>query len=869
MPRSDRIFTLIAGLTVIFVGHICLAQREPVLKQIDVPHSYYYREMYVPQLTTGPSSAAWLPDSQTLIYSMAGSLWRQKLGSTSAVQLTPGPGYDYQPDCSPDGRWAVFSRYDHDAVELWVLDLQEGSTRELTFDRAVNLEPRFSPDGKKIAFVSTSSKGHFHVFVGNFSAGRLSDIQQLTPEHVSDLPRYYYSKVDHEISPVWSRDGSEILFISNRGHIHGTGGFWRTKAEPGADAREIHYEETTWRARPDFSPDGKRMVYASYLGGQWHQLWVMPADGGDAFPISYGDYDNTNPRWSPEGSKIAFISNRGGNTSLWVETIPGGEQTQVVVRERKHLRPMGRLSLRVLGSAGEPVAARVFVTAADGRAYAPDDAWMQADDSFIRSERPFEAHYFDTSGTSELTVPAGSVQVDIMRGFENGFEQRRVDVTAGKTFSLTIQLARPNLPYAAGEWVSGDVHVHMDYVGTYRNTPKHLILQADAENLAIVENLVVNKEQRFPDIAYFLPRTGLAGEPAKSDNHGGRRGPQGNSPNLDPASTLNHLLLHGQEFHTSYWGHLGLLGLKNNLILPGYVAYPNTAAASLYPANLNVADMAHAQGALVGYVHPFDTAPDPEKDASLSHELPADVALGKVDYIEVVGFSDHKSTAEVWYKLLNCGFRLPTAAGTDFMGNYASLRGPAGLNRVYAQVKPGPLKIDPWLESIKAGRTFATNGPLLYFEAGGKGPGGEVRFERKQGLAFKAIMRSIVPVDHLQIVCNGKVVREVGMTHDRKSSDASGTIQLESSGWCVLRAFSDKAEYPILDLYPYATTSPVYVSLEGAPLHQPGEAKFFVAWMDRLIADAESNTSWHTDAEKQAVLTAFRKARGKYEMLAH
>ena len=91
----------------------------------------------------------------------------------------------------------------------------------------------------------------------------------------------------------------------------------------------------------DFSPDGKRMVYASYLGRSWHQLWVMPAAGGDAFPISYGDYDNTNPRWSPDGAKIAFISNRSGNTSLWIQTIPGGTQSEIVPRDRKYLRPMG------------------------------------------------------------------------------------------------------------------------------------------------------------------------------------------------------------------------------------------------------------------------------------------------------------------------------------------------------------------------------------------------------------------------------------------------------------------------------------------------------------------------------------------------
>ncbi len=822
----------------------CFAQREPVLKQIDLPHPYYFREMYLPQLTTGPSAAAWSPDSYSLVYSMAGSLWHQELRSAKAEQLTAGPGYDYQPDWSSDQRWVAFARYDHDAVELWSLDLRDGRTRQMTSGGAVNVEPRFSPDGKRLAFVSTSYNGHFHIFVGRFNEGLLSDVRQLTPENVSSLPRYYYSQVDHEISPAWTRDGSEILFVSNRGHIHGTGGFWRIKAEPGAEAavhyEEIHYEETNWKARPDFSPDGKRMVYASYLGQSWHQLWVMPAAGGDAFPISYGAFDNVNPRWSPDGSKIAFISNRGGNTSLWVQTIPGGAQTEVIARERKYLKPMGRISLRVVDAAGKPVAARVFVTAADGLAYAPDNAWIHADDSFDRTERPFEAHYFDTSGVSEVMVPAGDAEVDVMRGFENHFECRKVEVKADSATQLTVRMVPLSVAVdATSHWVSGDVHVHMNYGGTYRNTPAHLVEQATAENLGVVEDLVVNKEQRIPDIAYF-------------------------SPELDPVSTADHLLLHGQEFHTSYWGHLGLLNLTRNFILPGYAAYPNTAAASLYPANANVADMAHEQGALVGYVHPFDSFPDPAKDEHLTAELAADVALGKVDYIEVLGFSDHKSTAEVWYKLLNCGFRLPTAAGTDFMGNYASLRGPVGLNRVYAEVPSGPLQIGPWLAAIKAGRTFATNGPLLRFSLGGQAIGGEVRLEKKQEVRFSAEMNSMVPVDHLQIVCNGKVARELAMNSDRSSAHVDGSIPLDTGGWCVLRAFSDKAEYPILDLYPYATTSPVYVSVAGAPVRNAADAAYFVAWVDRLISAARSNTSWNTEAEKESVLSMLQEARVKY-----
>lgn len=86
-----------------------LAQREPVLRQVKVPHGYYYREMYLPQLTSGPSAATWSPDGQELIYSMQGSLWRQRLGSKEARQLTTGPGYAYQPDWSPDGRHVVYA----------------------------------------------------------------------------------------------------------------------------------------------------------------------------------------------------------------------------------------------------------------------------------------------------------------------------------------------------------------------------------------------------------------------------------------------------------------------------------------------------------------------------------------------------------------------------------------------------------------------------------------------------------------------------------------------------------------------------------------------------------------------------------------
>src|ERR1700740_589270 len=68
---------LVAGFALVTFTPGATAQREPVLKQINEPHAYYFREISLPQLRTGPGSMAWSPDSRSLVYSMAGSLWLQ------------------------------------------------------------------------------------------------------------------------------------------------------------------------------------------------------------------------------------------------------------------------------------------------------------------------------------------------------------------------------------------------------------------------------------------------------------------------------------------------------------------------------------------------------------------------------------------------------------------------------------------------------------------------------------------------------------------------------------------------------------------------------------------------------------------------
>jgi Tol biopolymer transport system component len=838
-------------LGVFLAAGAALAERQPVLQQIDLPHPYYYREMYLPQLTSGPSSVAWSPDSKELIYSMAGSLWRQVLASPGppavAQQLTAALAYDYQPDWSPDGRWVVYSSYQGAAVELWLLDLSTGATQALTHNGGVNVEARFSPDGERIAFVSTQYHRRFHIFTATFRDGQLQDLRRLTGEHKSTLPRYYYSAFDHELSPVWTRDGKSILFVSNRDRIYGTGGFWRIAADAGvapeadteaaSHAQPVHDEETNWKARPDVSPDGTRLVYSSYLGRSWHNLWMLPAQGGDAFPIGYADWDQTNPRWSPDGTRVAFIANRTGTTQIGVLKVPGGHVEYVHIAERRFRSPMTRLRLDIKDASGGPGTARVSITDAAGRFYAPRDAWVHADDGIDLKLHPFEAHYFHAHAAQWVDVPVGGIHVEVLHGFERGFQTLEVPTRAGQTAKLEVNLGEGawDVP-DEHHWVSADVHVHMNYGGVYRNTPANLARQAQGEHLGFVNALIVNKEQRFPDIEH-------------------------NGVGRDPYSLPDTLIVHSQEYHTSYWGHLGLLNIQDGVILPGYAGYPNTAAASLFPMNADVADIAHARGALVGYVHPFDEYPEPiaKPHQVLTSELPVDVALGKVDYMEILGFSDHRSTARVWYQLLNLGFHIPAAGGTDAMANFASLRGPVGMNRVFARVPEGDIRADSWFDALKRGRTFATNGPLLGFSLDEAQIGDTLNAAAPKTVTYSVRLQSIVPVDHLELVCNGRVVES--LAHRVDQGEYKGSLPLKDSGWCVVRASTDAARYPVLDNYVYATTSPIYIEIEGRPVKSPQDARYFAAWIDRMMETTAAYPDWNSATEKEGVMQRLKDAQ--------
>src|SRR5271157_2409257 len=83
--------------------------------------------------------------------------------------------------------------------------------------------------------------------------------------------------------------------------------------------------------------------------------------------------------------------------------------------------------------------------------------------------------------------------------------------------------------------------------------------------------------------------------------------------------------------------------------------------------------------------------------------------------------------------------------------------------------------------------------------------------------------------------------------------------------WGAMGTSREKAEYPVMDKYEYATTSPVYVTIGGKRAYAREDAEYFKAWIERTIEVTEKYPDWNSAAEKELVMKRLREARGVYE----
>ncbi len=482
------------------------------------------------------------------------------------------------------------------------------------------------------------------------------------------------------------------------------------------------------------------------------------------------------------------------------------------------------------------------LVASDGRAYAPDDG-------FARVIAVSETHYFHADGEFEVTVPAGPLRLEVLRGFAYLPVSAEAVVVAGETGTLSVQLGRRLGGEAFRAWYSGDTHAHDLHQGRFGLTHRTLFLQSVAEDLN-VSNVLIHMDGtrlmgRWED---------LSGEP-------------------HPLSTGTHIMQFAQEFRGSL-GHVGLLGI-NRFVLPLIGGTPGTAFGET-ASDLPYLDGARAQGGIAGFMHPYLNAG--RNPAGWSGSLiPVDVALGRGDFYDVASlYSDELGSAEMYYKLLNCGFRLPATGGTD---NFPDVwrDPPPGTDRTYARVD-GPLSVASWLAAVKAGRTFATNGPLItHFTVDAVDAGGEVRLPSggRGDVIVDARVVSIAPVDRLEVVVNGEVVAAVAPPGGTTVPGAAGSHELAyrgsvaapDGGWVAVRAVGPAHRY-VADSYGFSHTSPVYVVREGRPGFVSAADAQYLGEVVEAIRDRAGRGAWRSDAARAAFMQELDEARAVYRRLA-
>jgi hypothetical protein len=103
------------------------------------------------------------------------------------------------------------------------------------------------------------------------------------------------------------------------------------------------------------------------------------------------------------------------------------------------------------------------------------------------------------------------------------------------------------------------------------------------------------------------------------------------------------------------------------------------------------------------------------------------------------------------------------------------------------------------------------------------------------------------------------------MDQSRQSASFKGSVKLNESSWVLLRAWNADASLDVFDRFPYATTNPVFVEIDGQPLRSAADADYFIRWINRVHEALSSNPNYNDDSEKQAVLSSIESARTVFE----
>ena len=241
------------------------------------------------------------------------------------TQLTTDPSNERNPDWSQDGTKIAYCR-DHLGkypLNIWVMNSDGSNKHALTHSTGhdANRQPKWSPDGTKITFWAYRPWGQG------------GSIWTMNADGSSQTKIYVRGGYD-SYKPAFSPDGSKIAFDLNK--RYGGGPHELYKMNP--DGTDVVKILDALDAKNDgmgkdhgsisYSPDGRWIAFESERSGNW-DIWIVKPDGADLTQLTTDSNDDFYPAWSPDGKQVAFTSDKSGNNDIWIltnvqEVIDGG-----------------------------------------------------------------------------------------------------------------------------------------------------------------------------------------------------------------------------------------------------------------------------------------------------------------------------------------------------------------------------------------------------------------------------------------------------------------------------------------------------------------------------------------------------------------
>ncbi|GIW82302.1 MAG: hypothetical protein KatS3mg105_4109 [Gemmatales bacterium] len=423
-------------------------------------------------------------------------------------------------------------------------------------------------------------------------------------------------------------------------------------------------------------------------------------------------------------------------------------------------------------------------------------------------------------GTCEIRLPAGRLLVQISKGPEYKPIVEDVSLPAGK-LALRFNIERFSHRRDEG-WYAGDARAHA-------LTPHAAWLEAAAEDLAVANLLArpipLNGCRAIPNIIAF----------------------SGQSPLLDADG---HLVVVNTLNRHPFLGALALLNC-HRAVYPLEFGGPDGADDwSL----ADWCDQCHRKGGLVVW-----TPAEHDPSRFRFGEPLADLALGKVDAFEIAGLSPSSLAAlETWQHLLQAGLRVPLAGASGKQNNQTLL----GSLRTWARLLPDQeFNYRHWIEAVRAGRTFISNGPFIDFTANGLDPGSELCVQQGETVAIRVRVESPIPFDRVEAVANAEVIASASAGDSPCSAELTFDWRPTSSAWLAARCTSSAVDSFTRG---FAHTSPIYVQVQDGPFVPDRHAVAKLrSELEALLGWAQSEARCPTDRQRQNLCEIFREALAK------